>query len=124
MKTTSGLGQFTTMTATADTTILPYLVVVLFVFTLAFIAVTVRWFYKKSETLLNQWAAKNSYDLVEYELRWLKRGPFSWFSSAGQTIYHVKVFDQNTLSSKEGWVRCGSFWGGLFSSKTEVKWEA
>ncbi len=77
IKTTSGLGQSTTMTAYADTTILSYLLVVIFAFTLAFIAVTVRWFYKKSETLLKEWAAKNSYDLIEFELRWLKRGPMN-----------------------------------------------
>ncbi len=123
IKSTAGLGQITTMTVYADTTTLSYIVVGFFIFTLAFLAVTVRWFYKKSETLLKEWATKNSYDLIEYELTWIKRGPFFWSSSSGQTVYRVKVFDQNTLSSKKGWVRCGSFWGGLFSSKTEVKWE-
>ncbi len=122
IKMTWALKQIT-MTAYSDTTILTYVIMVVFVITLGFIFLTVKWFFNKSATLLKEWANINSYDLVECELRWLKRGPFFWSSSSGQTVYFVKVIDQKTSNSKKGWVRCGSFWGGLFSSKTEVKWE-
>lgn len=97
------------------TLILTSLVVVLLV---AYVA----WFYSRSRSVLKQWAKASEYEILHSELRNLLRGPFFWTSSKGQTVYYVKVRDRDG-HERSGWVRCGSFWNGVFSDKAEVRWE-
>jgi hypothetical protein len=48
--------------------------------------------------------------------------PHFWTTSRDQVVYHVTVLDQLGRERK-GWVRCGSWWFGLFSNKAEVRWD-
>ena len=80
------------------------------------------WHFSRSRSLLEQWAMENGYELLHTEHRNLFRGPFFWTSSKGQTVYYVKVRDRNG-ATRSGWVRCGGWWLGLLSDKTEVRWE-
>jgi hypothetical protein len=80
------------------------------------------WQVSRSRALLRDWAARHGFEILESELRPLRRGPFFWTSSKGQTVYRVTVRDgQGAVRS--GWVRCGGWWLGLFSDKTDVRWD-
>jgi hypothetical protein len=73
--------------------------------------------------ILKKWVARNGFQLLDYR-RPFYSGGFSPFStSRGQVVYSVKVRDASG-DERTGWVRCGSFFGGvLFSDEAEVKWE-
>ena len=80
------------------------------------------WHFSRSRSLLEKWATENGYQILHSEYRNLFRGPFFWTSSKGQTVYYVRVRDGEG-NVRTGWVRCGSWWFGLMSDKTEVRWE-
>src|SRR6266513_2674398 len=88
-----------------------------------FIAVSFVHHFGRATFLLRRWAAQNGYRIVHRERRDFLRGPFTWTSGRGQTVYSVVVED-GTGSTHQGWVRCGSYWRGLWSDKVEVRWEA
>ena len=74
----------------------------------------------RSRSLLQSWAMDNGYKIVQSEFRFFRKGPFFWTSSKAQTVYYVTVrADQG--ETRSGWVRCGGWWFGLMSSKTEVR---
>jgi len=75
----------------------------------------------RSRSVLGGWAAANGFEIVRSDQRYFSRGPFFWTTSKGQTVYYVTVRDaQGGLRS--GWVRCGSWWFGLWSDRAEVRW--
>jgi hypothetical protein len=80
------------------------------------------WHFSRSRSLLEQWAADNGFELLRSEYRTLRRGPFFWTTSRGQTVYYMEVRDHQGRT-RTGWVRCGSWWWGLMSDKVEVRWE-
>ena len=80
------------------------------------------WHFFRSRSLLQQWAAENGYEILHSEYRTVFRGPFFWTTSKGQTVYYVKIRDRDG-NERTGWVRCGGWWLGLMSDKTEVRWE-
>lgn len=82
------------------------------------IAVTVI----RSRAVLESWAAENGYELLTGGFRLFRRGPFFWTSSKGQTVHRV-VVRTSEGQVMQGWVRCGSIWGVLFSDKVEVRWD-
>lgn len=75
----------------------------------------------RSQKLLRRWAEENRYELLRARHRMFRKGPFIW-SSRGQTVYRVEVRDKQGLVRK-GWVRCGSWWAGVFSDKVEARWD-
>ena len=79
------------------------------------------WQYIRSRSLLENWARQNNLELVQHEQRFLRRGPFFWTSSKGQTVFFVAVRDRQG-QTRYGWVRCGGWWFGLLTRKTEVRW--
>jgi hypothetical protein len=81
------------------------------------------WNVSRSRALLRGWAAANGFEILQSEFRFVRRGPFFWTTSKGQTVYYVKIRDgQNHVRS--GWVRCGGWWLGLWADKTEARWES
>ena len=80
------------------------------------------WTFARGRELLIRWASENGYQILQSEFRWFRRGPFFWTSSKGQVIYHVVVRAPDG-TTRSGWVRCGSFWWGVFGDKTETRWE-
>jgi hypothetical protein len=56
------------------------------------------------------------------EYRSLRRGPFWWRTSEGQTVYYVTIRDgRNNL--RHAWIRCGGWLAGLFSDQVDVRWD-
>jgi hypothetical protein len=100
--------------------------VVGFIFTAAlviFVVIfTLAWRFGRSGSLLSKWAAENGYCIIHEEYRFLRKGPFFWTTSKGQTVYYVVALD-SAGNKRRGWVRCGSWWFGLLSDKVEVRWD-
>jgi hypothetical protein len=84
--------------------------------------VLIGFHYSRSNSLLQQWAERNHYRLVEQEYRTFFRGPFFWTTSRGQTVYYVTVEDSQGKRRK-GWVRCGGWLLGMLSNNVEVAWD-
>jgi hypothetical protein len=87
-----------------------------------FILLCISWYFRRGASVLQGWASANDYEIVHSEFRNLRTGPFFGTGSSKQPVYYV------TVRMKDGrerscWVRCGSSFGGLFSDKTEVRWE-
>lgn len=95
---------------------------VLLLFFIALAAAGICWNFSRSQTIIEEWAASQGYEIVHSEYRWFFRGPFSWFTSDGQTVYFVTVRDCNGIE-RSGFLRCGGYFFGLFSNKAEVRWD-
>ena len=78
-------------------------------------------YVRRSQGLLTEWARSNSLEIIEAQYRAFRKGPFVW-SARGQTVYRVRVLEKGGLE-REGWVRCGSFWGGVMTDHVEVRWD-
>lgn len=78
--------------------------------------------FTRSRELFEKWATENGFTIIHGEYRHLFRGPFSWNCSRGQTVYKVRVRDDN---GKEytGWVKCGGWFFGIITDKVEVIWD-
>ncbi len=86
------------------------------------VIVALLWTFTRARRILESWAAENGYHIISSELRWLRRGPFFWTTSKNQVVYHVTVrIPEGTV--KNGWVRCGSWWWGVFQNRAEARWE-
>jgi hypothetical protein len=75
----------------------------------------------RSEAILTKWAYENRYQLLEVQPKVFNRGPFIW-ASKSQIIFRVAVEDAEGIQ-RSGWVKCGSYWGGIFENKVDVKWD-
>jgi hypothetical protein len=82
------------------------------------------WFKASSKAILRKWAKENGFQIVKSRQGSFFTGRFKWWTNGRmQDIYFVKVRDQDG-HERSGWVRCGSFFGGvLFSNQIEVRWD-
>jgi hypothetical protein len=78
--------------------------------------------FVRSRSLLIGWARQNDFEILASDYRKFRRGPFFWTSSKNQTVYYVTIRDREN-QVRSGWLRCGGFWGGVWSDKTEVRWD-
>ncbi len=86
------------------------------------IILSIFWHFRRSESLLEEWARRNGFQIISREYRNFFRGPFFWTTGRHQTVYYVVVEDQQG-NKRRGWVRCGGFFLGLFSDHVDVRWE-
>jgi hypothetical protein len=63
------------------------------------------WQFRRSRSLLDRWAGRNGYRIIDSAYRVFFRGPFSWTSSGLQTVYGVTVVDKAAASGAAG---CGA----------------
>jgi len=94
----------------------------LFLPVLALIVGAIWWHFSRSASLLERWAEEHGYRILDREYRTLRRGPFFWTTSKGQTVYRVTVEDKAGYA-RTGWVRCGGWWLGLLSDHVEARWD-
>ena len=80
------------------------------------------WGFRRGEVLLDRWAARNGYRIVEREYRWLAKGPFFFRSGKGHSVYRIAVRD-GAGELRRGWARCGGWFIGLLSDHVEVRWD-
>ncbi len=94
----------------------------LFVIGGLFVIGSLAWHFSRSREVLEQWAEEQGFELLHREYRNLIRGPFFWTTSRGQTVYYVRVRDQQGVE-RSGSVRCGGWFLGLLTNPAEVRWE-
>ena len=93
----------------------------LVVFVLVAFVAGLIWHSIRSRALLDRWAERNGYRIIDADYRNFFRGPFFWTTAKGQTVYRVTVEVKGGL--RRGWVRCGGRRLGLFSDQAEVRWD-
>src|ERR1700733_15354227 len=100
------------------------LVIIFGSFILTIIVSVFVWYQRRSKFILLKWSNENGFEITQKKKHFLFSGPFKWWTnSRNQTIYSVTVRDRNG-HERSGWVRCGSFLGGVFfSDKIEVVWD-
>lgn len=80
------------------------------------------WTNSRAADLIHGWALGEGYRVVEMKQCWFFLGPFFLNSSKNQMVYFVTV--ENARGEiRHAWCRCGSWWGGLLSSKIDVRWK-
>jgi hypothetical protein len=80
------------------------------------------WQFGRSDVILQRWAERHGYRLIDQQYCWFSKGPFFWTTSKGQTVYYVTVED-GPGNRRRGWVRCGGWFLGLFSDHADVRWD-
>jgi hypothetical protein len=85
-------------------------------------AAMMTWSMSRGRQILDLWAQTNGYRINSSEVRWLRRGPFFWTTSKGQMVYYVAVSTPGG-QTRRGYVRCGSFFWGLWKDQVEERWE-
>jgi hypothetical protein len=93
----------------------------LVVFVLVAFVAGLIWHSIRSRALLDRWAERNGYRIIDADYRNFFRGPFFWTTARGQSVYRVTVELKGDVL--KGWVRCGSRWFGLLSDQVEVRWD-
>lgn len=89
---------------------------------LALVTLAFSWSYRRSREILANWADRNGYQVLSSEFRWFFKGPYFWKSSKNQTVFRVIVEDE-TEAVRTAWVRCGSYWWGVFVDEADVIWD-
>lgn len=82
---------------------------------------SVVWAQSRGKSLLETWAYQNGYEILSREECWFFRGPFFWSTSRGQKVYKVTVREAEG-GVRNGYVRVGGFWLGLWSDQVDVRW--
>src|SRR5262249_4474744 len=93
----------------------------LFAFMLLLIALALLWPSWGSRRVLDGWAERDGYRILDADYRNCCRGPYFWTTAKGQDDYRVAVEVEGSV--RRGWVRCGSWGLGLFSGRAEVRWD-
>jgi hypothetical protein len=81
-----------------------------------------RWYFRRANAYLKKWAEQSGYRIVDCSHRLFFRGPFYCTSQGGQAVFRVRVEDREGRQ-KDGWVRFGSWWRGLWSDRVDVLWD-
>ena len=95
------------------------------VFAITFVIVVWLLIRSRAKAILDSWAIAGGFQILDFKKRYLiGTGPFKWWTnSRNQIIYWVSVRDA-AGRERSGWVRCGSYWGGVwFSNQAEVRWD-
>ena len=80
------------------------------------------WHESRADELVESWAKANGFRLLNVEKSNFLRGPYFWNSSKGQVVFRVRVEDSEG-KIRSGYLRCGSYWGGMWSDETDVHWD-
>ncbi len=86
------------------------------------VLLSMLWHFSRSSSILQQWADRNGYRIIDQQYRTFFKGPFFWTSTKGQVVYYVKGEDAKGRR-RSGWVRCGGWFLGLLSNHVDVRWE-
>ena len=84
--------------------------------------VSLVWRFSRGVSIMEEWAGRHGYTILDRQRRYLRRGPFFWWTSRGQVVFRVAIRDRDGRL-RQGWVRVGGFFLGLFSDQVEVRWD-
>jgi hypothetical protein len=88
----------------------------------AIVVLSFVWSASRGKSMLEGWARENGYHIVFREECWFFRGPFFWTTSKGQKVYRVMIEDREG-TYRNGYVRVGGWWLGLWSDHVEARWD-
>lgn len=77
---------------------------------------------RSANKILRQWAERNQFELLHAERCFFCGGFNPLTTSKTQTVYDITIRDRKG-QERSGWVRCGSYWSGVWEEKSEVKWK-
>ena len=92
------------------------------IFTAVFVTAVIFLTTARADTILENWALRSGYRVVSRNYAWFFKGPFFWTSNRNQVVFRITAQDQSG-NMRSGWVRCGSWWGGILSDDAEVRWD-
>ena len=78
--------------------------------------------FLRARQILETWAEEKGYEILSSDLRFLSRGPYTWTLFGKQWVFHVVVRDHER-TVRTGFVKCGSFWWGIWINRAEAKWD-
>lgn len=99
-----------------------FLIVLVVAVLITVTTLVVRWELRKSRRLIDEWAARNQYRVLDRRWKMLWFGPFWWRTSKHQRVHRVTVQDREGKTRK-AWIRCGGFVMDLMSDKMTVEWD-
>ncbi len=85
------------------------------------VAASIYGYVARSNHLLHKWARDNDLEVLQAEFRMVRKGPYTW-SSRGQAVFRVEVRDRDGRT-RQGWVRCGSWFLGVTSDQVESSFD-
>lgn len=97
-------------------------VILLFSAFIVFAFWMIRWQYSKADRLLETWAARNNYELIEKQDANFGDGPMGRRGSKTYVKYRIKVKDDNG-NIKTGIVFLGNENTGVLSDEVRVEWD-
>lgn len=96
---------------------------ILIVVVVAAAGLGIVWHVSRSRSLLENWAASNGYQILAYERRHFRRGPYFFRSSKGHEVFYVSLRDESGRR-RNAYVRCGGWMVGLLSDSVDVEWDS
>lgn len=99
------------------------LIVLLFIAVLLFGWWMFKWQYQKADSLLDDWATKNNYTILEkQDANPSGTGPMDRYGSNKQVMYKIIVKNQ-AGETRSGIIKIGSEKTGTLSDEIEVIWD-
>jgi hypothetical protein len=99
------------------------LVILLFSLAIAGWWWSVRWQYRRADTLLSEWAARNGYTIVAKEdASPAGTGPKGTRTGTKRIVYRVSVVEQGG-TTRQALVTLGSYSAGVTASEVSVEWQ-
>lgn len=86
----------------------------------AIIVVLMVLMFSRARQILANWARENGYEVLSSEMRFLSRGPYKYTLFGKQWVFHV-VVRASDGTVRTGYVKCGSFFWGIFVNRAEAK---
>lgn len=97
-------------------------VFLLVLFVLVFVVVPAVIITVRNPRMVEKWATRNGYQLVDQERRYTQTGPFPPRSARTRAIYRITIVDAEG-QQRSGWAICGNrFFGGL-TNEIAVQWD-
>jgi hypothetical protein len=81
------------------------------------------WRWQRPPVILERWADRNGYRIVDQSYCWFWAGPFFMRCGRGQMVYRITVEDEDGERWK-GHVRLGHWLIGLLSDEVAEAWDA
>ena|ERR1043165_4570215 len=75
----------------------------------------------RANSIVRRWALENGFDLFHFK-RCFFTGGFSWFTTSRNQIVYSILVRNRWNEERSGWLRCGNYFGVIFSDEAEVKW--
>ena len=86
------------------------------------VAVFVWWQHSRADEILHRWAREGGLTLVSAQKRYLRTGHCCMDHGRGQFVFRFVVRDHAGVE-RAGWLRVGSWIGGVLSDNTKVIWD-